>query len=380
MNEANSVGSFPTTLKDLAPADARLALSIHRFVTRELGVDWRGAGLVVALSAGLDSTALLLILSALRQRLNFSLTAAHLDHGLRAESGQDAEAARELCRRLEVPFRLRRCEVAVRSVRTGLEDAGRRARYAFLEQVRQDVGAHWIVTAHHVGDLAEDVLLRLTRGASWPGLGGMPGVGGPCGLLGADGKGRVLRPLLLVEKARLRALLERQGLPWREDASNEERDFRRNRMRLDVLPLLLAENPDLYDVTRSLWRVARMDEEYWREMVFSVPEFRPEGVFLRRAALAALPRPGRLRAYVEAVRRLGKGQVRSSALFALDDAWEQRRHGRVFQFPGGVRAELDARGVLFCSDDTRDKALRCGLKRRNGAKQSAGFGERGKTD
>ncbi len=363
------------TLKDLTPTDARLALSIHRFVTRELRVDWRGAGLVVALSAGLDSTALLLVLSALRQSLKFSLTAAHLDHGLRAESGQDAEAARELCRRLGVPFRLRRCEVAAQVVGTGLEDAGRRARYAFLEEVRHDVGAHWIVTAHHVGDLAEDILLRLTRGASWPALGGMAGVGGPCGLLDADGKGRVLRPLLLVEKARLRALLERQGVPWREDASNGRRDFRRNRMRLDVLPLLLAENPDMYDAARSLWRVARLDEEYWRAMVLPALESRPEGVFLGRAALAALPRPGRLRAYVEAVRRLNRGQARASTLFALDDAWEQRRHGGSFQFPGGVRAELDARGVLFCPADPKDKTRRRDPERRNGTVQSAGPGE-----
>lgn len=352
MNASNAPASFPMTLKSLAPVDARLALSIHRFVARELRVDWRGSGLVVALSGGMDSSALLILLSALRERLNFSLSAAHLDHGLRPESGQDAEAARALCRRLDVPFHLRLCDVAKRANGSGLEDAGRRARYAFLEEVRREVGARWIVTAHHAGDLSEDILLRLIRGASWPGLGGMPGVAAPCGLLDADGKGRVLRPLLLVEKARLRALLERQGVPWREDASNTRRDFRRNRIRLNVLPLLLAENPDLHDVARSLWRTARMDEAYWRALVLPVLESVPEGVWLPHSSLAALPRPGRMRAYVEALRRLNRGQARSSALFALDEAWEQHRHGRRFQFSGGVCAELDSRGILLSVKST----------------------------
>ena len=347
MKASGKPASSPMTLKSLDPVDARLALSIHRFVTRELCVDWRGAGLLVALSGGIDSTALLILLSALREHLNFSLSAAHLDHGLRPESGQDAEVAHALCRRLNVPFHFRLCDVAARASGTGLEDAGRRARYAFLEEVRHHVGARWIVTAHHAGDLAEDILLRLIRGTSWPGLGGMAGVAAPCGLLGADGEGRVLRPLLLVEKARLRALLERQGVTWREDASNEQRDFRRNRIRLDVLPLLLAENPDLHDVARSLWRTARMDEAYWRTLILPVLESVPEGIWLARGALAALPRPGRVRAYVEALRRLNKGQARSSVVFALDEAWEQHRHGRLFQFSGGVCAEVESQGILF---------------------------------
>lgn len=356
MSASGPPASCPLTLKSLVSADARLALSIHRFVTRELRVDWRGAGLVVALSGGMDSTALLILLCALRERLNFSLNAAHLDHGLRPESGQDAEAARALCRRLDVPFHFRFCDVAARGSGTGLEDAGRRARYAFLEEVRREVGARWIVTAHHAGDLTEDILLRLIRGTSWPGLGGMPGVAAPCDLLGTDGEGRVLRPLLLVEKERLRTLLERQDVPWREDASNARRDFRRNRIRLDVLPLLLAENPDLHDVARSLWRAARMDEAYWRALVLPVLETVPEGVWLAHDSLTALPRPGRVRAYVEALRRLNRGQARSSTLSALDEAWEQHRHGRRFQFSGGVCAELDSRGILFSVESAAEAA------------------------
>ena len=92
------------SLKDLEAADARLALGAARFVEKELGADIRGRRLVVALSGGADSTALLTVFCALRGMLGVSLFAAHLDHGLRAESAAEAQAAGELCRRFGVPF------------------------------------------------------------------------------------------------------------------------------------------------------------------------------------------------------------------------------------------------------------------------------------
>ena len=180
---------------------------------------------------------------------------------MRPESAAEAEAARALCRRLEVPCGVERRDVAATAARTGLglEAAGRRERYAFLEQARRTRGAEWVVTAHHAGDLAEDVLLRLVRGASWPGLGGMRGVTGMSAMAAASGvsgnehaEHTILRPLLMQEKASLIGLLRRQGIAWCEDASNTDRAFRRNRMRLDVLPLLLAENPDFLEAVRGL--------------------------------------------------------------------------------------------------------------------------------
>lgn len=348
---------FPTgrmSLKSLAPEDARLALSVHRFVRDELGVDWRRRGLVVALSGGADSTALLVLLCALRDHLGLTLTAAHLDHGLRPESAAEAEAARVLCRRLEVPCVVERRDVSRAAAQgsLGLEAAARRERYAFLERVRREREAVWVVTGHHAGDLAEDVLLRLVRGASWPGLGGMRGLtampyGGAGMRENKEQEATLLRPLLMLEKNRLVTLLQRLGIGWSEDASNGDRMFRRNRMRLDVLPLLLAENPDFLDVVRGLWRTARLDEAYWREQTRPVLHVDESGTWLPRAALAELSRPARLRAYVEAVRGLGTGQARASTLFALDDAWKNKRHGRCFQLPGGIRAELDAEGVRF---------------------------------
>lgn len=328
------------TLHDLPRADALLALEIHRFVTKDLGVAWQGSSLLTALSGGSDSTALLVLMVSLRDHLGFRVTAAHLDHGLRPESAADAAACADLCEQLNVPLQTERADVAAEARRTGqgLEEAGRRIRYDFLDRARLRAGADWVLTAHHAGDLAEDVLLRLVRGASWPALGGMKAV---------DPKRRILRPLLMTDRERLAELLLRRGISWREDPSNRDRAFRRNRIRLDILPLLVDENPSFGDVVRQLWRTARRDEDFWEDRIAGLPVSTPDGMLLPSARLGALPPAGRLRAYVAAVHALKEGQPRASTLFQLDDAWERRRHGGRFLFPGGITALVSAEGVLF---------------------------------
>ncbi len=329
------------SLKSLAPEDARRALDVARFVGGELGVDLRGASVVTALSGGADSTALLVFFCALREHLGITLSAAHLDHGLRPESAAEAEAAAALCRRFDVPFFVRREDVGAmaREWKCGVEEAGRRVRYAFLEDCRRKAGAAWVLTAHHAGDLAEDVLMRLSRGALWPGLGGMRGV--------VDEPGRhVLRPLLMLEKKDLEAMLRRLGIAWQEDASNKSRAWKRNRMRLDVVPLFLAENPSFFDGVRRLWRAARRDERFWRERLSAALTKSDGGVLIADAKLRELGEEGRMRAMAQALRLL-RGEVRADGLEALETAWKRRLFPRRFSFGGGIKAELSGRGVLF---------------------------------
>lgn len=319
-----------------------MALAVADFTERELGVPLEGASFVVAFSGGADSTALLVLFAALRGIRNMRLAAAHLDHGLREESAAEAEAARCLCDGLGIPFFSRREDVAglARQWRCGIEEAGRRARYAFLEEVRLSCGAGWVLTAHHAGDLAEDVLMRLVRGAGWPALGGMKALVDEPGM-------RVLRPLLMQEKASLAAMLERLGISWQEDASNASREWRRNRMRLDVLPLLMAENPSFPESVRRLWRRARQDEEFWNSRVDAALERREDGWAISARALAELDAAGRMRAMAEAVRRMDCGQASADTLEALEEAWRRRQFPKRFSFSGGLKAELSSRGVCF---------------------------------
>jgi len=212
------------------PLPARVAHSI-----REHGLITPGDTIIVALSGGADSTALLDLLSQLPE-FSPRLVAAHLNHCLRGpESDRDEEFVRSLAARYRIPLECRRVDVkefALRE-RLNLEDAGRRARIAFLEELRHSWHATAVALAHHADDQAETVLMRLLRGAGPGGLSGMPY---------RNGRG-FIRPLLDVTRAELVTYLAERDMAWREDASNRDTAFLRNRIRHELLPLLERYNP-----------------------------------------------------------------------------------------------------------------------------------------
>ncbi|MET0556327.1 MAG: tRNA lysidine(34) synthetase TilS [Vicinamibacteria bacterium] len=188
-----------------------------------------GSTIVSALSGGADSVALLHALSVEAGPRGFRLLAAHLDHRLRDGSAADADACRALCASLGVPLRTAEADVPARARRDGdgIEQAARLERHAFLRQVRQEEGAAVVALAHTRDDQAETLLLRLLRGAGRRGLGAM--------------RTRVRglwRPLLPVSRADVLAHLAAAGLGWREDPSNRDLRFARNRVRHELLPYL----------------------------------------------------------------------------------------------------------------------------------------------
>ncbi|MBQ9105042.1 MAG: tRNA lysidine(34) synthetase TilS, partial [Mailhella sp.] len=162
---------------------------------------------------------------------------------------------------------------------------------------------------------------------------------------------RILRPLLMQEKEALVGMLERLGVHWQEDASNQSRAWKRNRMRHDVLPLLMAENPSFLESVRRLWRTAREDESWWNSRVEEVLAVSGVGdtrrIVISPDALDELGRAGRMRAMAEAVRRMDRGQPRADTLEAMDVAWLARRFPRRFSFAQDLKAEISAKGVLF---------------------------------
>ena len=191
------------------------------------------AAILLALSGGPDSVALLHALRTLAARGGYCLTAAHLNHGLRgAESDRDEAFVRELCATLGVELIVERACDLDRSA-PNLEERAREARYAFLAAAAAGIGASYVATAHHADDQAETVMLRLLRGAGAAGLRAMDERGRP----GAAGV-TVLRPLLRVRRREVTAYLEAIGTRCVADSSNADRGFLRNRIRLDLLPAL----------------------------------------------------------------------------------------------------------------------------------------------
>ena len=341
--------ALPSTLQALPAEAARLCLLVRDFlqgILKRAGVaeDLAGLPVAVGFSGGADSTALAIILRC----LGCAVTLAHVDHGLRPESAAEAEAAVAFAARLGVPCRVRRTAVAALAQvqGCGLEEAGRQARYAFFGELLASGDAGWIATGHHLDDLGEDVLLRLTRGTGWPGLGGMPAV---------DVSRRLVRPLLTTQREAVERFLKALGETWLEDASNQRDDFRRNRIRHHVLPLLKAENPAFSRSVQTLWTLAREDEAYWDALLAPVfAQVRDEGgLMLPRAAFLELPRAARLRVYVGLIRRFGCGQAQAETLFRLDEAATSSRSPRRFQFPGCVTVLTDAAGLRVMPSERR---------------------------
>ena len=190
-----------------------------------------GDCVTVGLSGGADSVALLYLLQELAPRYRLSLSACHVNHQLRGEAGEEDERfCRDLCRRLGVPLICRRIPVKeyCKVNKLSIEDGARQLRYqALLEEAPGK-----IATAHHADDNAETVLLHLLRGTALDGLCGIPPV-----------RGRIVRPLLGVERAELEAYLQQLGQPYRTDGSNLEDLALRNRLRHSVMPRLKEENP-----------------------------------------------------------------------------------------------------------------------------------------
>lgn len=217
---------------------------------------------VVAVSGGADSLTLLLAL----HRLGCRLHVAHLDHALRPESAADAEFVGDLSRRLEIPCSVERRDVAAFRRRRKLspEAAAREVRYEFLREVSEREHGRAIFVGHTADDQVETFLLRLIRGA---------GVAGLTAMKPTDGA--ICRPLLGVWRTQVEAYLMAAGQPWREDATNQAPAFLRNRVRHELVPLLVSLNPGVKDV---LLREAELLGDRQREV---------EAEVLRRLGLNA---------------------------------------------------------------------------------------------
>jgi tRNA(Ile)-lysidine synthase len=340
-------------LQDLPRKAARLCLRVGGFAARELGCDFSTRRCLVACSGGADSTALLLIAHLLCRSHGGEVRAAHLDHGLRPESAQDAGFVAQLCESLNIGHHSSRQDIAAqaRAVGVGLEEAGRAARYAFLEHTRHQTGADIILVAHQLNDLAEDQLMRLMRGTGWPALGGMEG---------HDPSRKLLRPLLLCTRNELEDFLRLSQQPWRDDPSNFDRATTRNKVRHDLLPELVCHNPCYLDSAARLWRQARMDGLYWDEELRQVlPQVvvQDKTRLIPAQVLNLCPAPLRLRLYKAVLEATGPGQSLSDSLFRLDELWQKRCSGKALRFPGDKQARISKAGITV---QVIDRKIECG--------------------
>lgn len=292
------------------------------------------AAIVLAVSGGPDSTALLYGAAQLAPHRGWRLTVAHLDHALRATSADEAAAVAATAAAMRLPAEIRRTDVAALAAaeHRSLEDAGRQARYRFLEEVAVARGPGTLIaTAHTADDVAETILLRLVRGSGLRGLRGIPAR-----------RGRIVRPLLDARRAVLRAALDEARIRYTTDPSNADLAHARSRVRADLLPALERLNPAAVEALTRFGRLAADDDDLLDALAAAELAKRRDpdggGIDWHKPPARALGRR---------VMRLAIGDPAPSAerIEALLDAAEGPRGGVSIELGAGRRAVVRARRI-----------------------------------
>ncbi|RPI60722.1 MAG: tRNA lysidine(34) synthetase TilS, partial [Planctomycetaceae bacterium] len=302
------------------PQDDEFIESLGRFIDANAMLPG-GAGVVLAVSGGADSVALLAAMNALADQpgREYRLIVAHLNHLIRPSAGDDATFVAELAKRLSLPCVIGQADVPAlaEQLGQGVEQAGRMARYEFLLKAARDNAAGFVATGHHADDNVETILYRIFRGTALKGLAGMP-------LRRPLLEGRqtaaaqpvmLIRPMLQSRRDEIEAFCTRQGLPWQTDESNTDTTYRRNFIRHDLLDMLRQKlNPRVDEAILRLAQTAGEIDEYLTAQAGNVldeatisscdnPDNR--AVELRAQTLADLPAALRTAAIRLAMERLG---------------------------------------------------------------------------
>jgi tRNA(Ile)-lysidine synthase len=308
-----------------------------------------GDRVAVAVSGGADSMALLLLLLELRPELGIVLSVAHVNHELRGEeSDADERFVAEFAQRHNLELHSRKAPLN-RPADSGIEAAARKLRYDFFRQLARENRVSKIATAHTLDDQAETVLLRILRGTGIRGLSGIH----PRLVFEDEGRafGETVRPLLGFRRVELEAFLRERDQEWREDSSNRDPAFLRNRLRHRLLPLL-KENFGSAAVENlaDLAEIARAEDEHWHSVH---PEIRmpedssPQGVTLAVASLLTLP--------LAAQRRLIRGWLERNArdltvsFRLIEEVRDLARSpaGKKLEVPGGHFVRRTPRGLCL---------------------------------
>ncbi len=329
------------------------------------GLIARNDAVVVGVSGGPDSMALLHLFLGLNASLDWALSVhvAHLNHQLRAsESEKDAAFVQAASDSLSLPCTIETCDVPeqTKAESLGVEEVSRRARYEFFERVCLQVGARVVAVAHHADDNAETILHRVLRGTGVRGLVGIPRVRS----ISPNSEVRLIRPLLRRSRQSIRDYLADSGIAFREDRTNEANEPMRNRIRNLVLPQVEAEvNPQVRDALNRLGEQAGWVEEYLRETVHRTFESliisrTDQELTLNADALSRKSRIVQTEIVRMAFRSFGLGEqdLGFAHMVSALDLIAEAGSGKQVQLPGGMTIEKRYHQLVFSlpSDEPRE--------------------------
>jgi tRNA(Ile)-lysidine synthase len=324
--------------------------------------DWADVTVVVAVSGGCDSVALLRAVQTIRTDGAGRVCAAHLNHQLRPDADDDERFVRDLCHRLGVMCDVGRLDVERLAAESGdgIEAAARQARYDFFAQAAGRLGARFVATAHSADDQAETILHRIVRGTGIRGLSGMTRVR-------PLGHATLIRPLLQVRRVELQAYLDAIGQPYRNDPTNADLRFTRNRIRHETMPQLRDRfNSGVTDALLRLGSLAAEAQEVVdalveKQMDRCVTIEGPQAVRIELAGLADQP-PYLVRELLMALWRRQGWPMQAMGQRKWDELRELAASAEPLQcvFPGGVTVDVAAGTMRLrtMSDSTIDRSER----------------------
>jgi tRNA(Ile)-lysidine synthase len=305
---------------------------------------------VVALSGGSDSTALLAALAQISKQLDFSIIVAHYNHGLRGtQSDEDEKYSQELAKKMGLIFVSGKMDSKLQQKGVSPEDFYRQQRYQFLNKVAEDYNAQKIALGHNIQDQAETVLLNLLRGSGLEGLKGILPIR----------EGKFIRPLIEVSKEEIIAFLNEAGISYCQDSSNENNIYLRNKIRLELIPYLKEKfNPKIEENLAQMAEILRQDDDFIRNSVQEALESTyiqslPDGISLNIEYIKGLVPSIRLRLFKEILESMipEKNGFSFSNINALERLAQATESGKRISLPLAIVARREYDNIIL----TRDK-------------------------
>ncbi len=324
---------------------------------KKYGMLEKGDHVVVAISGGPDSVALLKVMEMISDEYGLTLTAAHINHGLRKESDQDEQFVRRISEEAGIKFECRKVDIGSQRKGTGksIEEISRDVRYRFLNDVAKMHHAGKIALGHHLNDQVETVLMNFLRGSGAEGLKGM-----------LPKRGLFIRPLLRISRKEIHGFLEARNIPFMTDTSNAESLYLRNRIRHLLIPELKAKfNPNLDASLSNMAEIMRLEDDYMKTVTreilsdWGIGQENDE-IMIRISALAKYHEAIQYRIMKDLLRRLTphtQGIAYAHIKAALDLCSADRPGGQL-DFPYGILVRREYDTLVFSrSTKTERKAF-----------------------
>ncbi|MCK4244350.1 MAG: tRNA lysidine(34) synthetase TilS, partial [Candidatus Omnitrophica bacterium] len=297
----------------------------------------KGDRVLLGVSGGPDSVALLHLLSRLKKRLKFSLLLCHLNHGLRKEAGEDARFVKELANSFSLPITVGKRDLS-KARKSSLEEKARDARYQFFAQVAKKYRVNRIALGHNLDDQAETILLRIIRGTGLLGLGGIkvkrslednPGV-------------QIIRPLLKVGREQILDYLKERKLSFVTDSSNISPVYLRNRIRAELLPLLSEYNPQIKESLAKLAIACQEDFAFIEKTAASfldkILKRKEQKLIIKIKEFSKTPQNLQKEILRVAIKSLAKKPLTFSAIESLQSLITKGKGRSSLSLPGGLVA------------------------------------------